>query len=139
MNGMTHDDMQALFDAFNRHDIDAVMAYFHDDIVFETVSGPETYGTRIEGKQAVSEQFENTWGTMPDVQWLNGKHYVAEDRIVSESTFVATRPDPTASVFMRTVWIYSRSAMARSWANRHSASSVRPLTPPSATINPAIK
>ncbi|WP_186764492.1 nuclear transport factor 2 family protein [Pistricoccus aurantiacus] len=93
MNGMTHDDMQALFDAFNRHDIDAVMAYFHDDIVFETVSGPETYGTRIEGKQAVSEQFENTWGTMPDVQWLNGKHYVAEDRIVSESTFVATRPD----------------------------------------------
>jgi taurine dehydrogenase small subunit len=93
MNKMTNDDMQALFDAFNRHDIDSVMAYFHDDIVFDTVAGPEAYGSRIEGKPAVSDQFENTWGTMLDVQWLNGKHFVAEDRIVSESTFVATQPD----------------------------------------------
>nr|WP_299245079.1 nuclear transport factor 2 family protein [uncultured Halomonas sp.] len=90
---MTDQDMQDLFEAFNRHDIDAVMAYFHDEILFETVAGPEAYGTRIKGKQAVSEQFENTWGTMPDVQWINGKHYFADERIVSESTFVATQPD----------------------------------------------
>ncbi|SHE81182.1 taurine dehydrogenase small subunit [Modicisalibacter ilicicola DSM 19980] len=90
---MTDQDMQALFAAFNRHDIDAVMSHFHDDIVFETVAGAETYGTRITGKLAVGEQFENTWGTMPDVQWRNGKHFFVDDKVVSESTFVATLPD----------------------------------------------
>ncbi len=91
---MTAEDMDILFEAFNRHDIDEVMTYFHDDIVFETVAGPEAHGTRIVGKDAVREQFENTWGTMPDVQWINGSHFVIQgDKIVSESTFVATNPD----------------------------------------------
>ena len=88
---MTEAELNDLFAAFNRHDIDAIMEYFHDDIVFDTVSGPETYGTRIVGKKAVGAQFEATWGAMPDVQWLNGTHYFAQDRIVSESTFVATK------------------------------------------------
>ncbi|TAL90160.1 MAG: nuclear transport factor 2 family protein [Candidimonas sp.] len=90
---MTVNEMQKLFDAFNRHDIDVIMTYFHDGIVFDTVSGSEAYGTRIEGKQAVREQFEKTWGSMPDVRWLNENHFVAGDRIVSESTFVATQAD----------------------------------------------
>jgi taurine dehydrogenase small subunit len=90
---MTEAELNDLFDAFNRHDIDAIVPYFHDDIVFATVSGPEAYGTRIVGKKAVMAQFEATWGAMPDVQWLNGKHYFAQDRIVSESTFIATQAD----------------------------------------------
>lgn len=90
---MNNNDMNTLFDAFNRHDIDTVMSYFHDEIVFETVAGNEAYGTRITGKPAVKAQFENTWGSMPDVQWINGKHFMADDVIVSESTFVATQPD----------------------------------------------
>ncbi|GAA3548440.1 nuclear transport factor 2 family protein [Zobellella aerophila] len=90
---MTNEDMHELFHAFNRHDIDAVMAYFADDIVFDTVAGDQAYGTRIKGRQAVKERFEDTWGTMPDVQWINGNHYFAGDRVISESTFVATQPD----------------------------------------------
>lgn len=93
MNGMSNDTLNAMFDAFNRHDIDAVMSYFADDIVFDTVSGSEAHGTRIEGRDAVRAAFENTWGTQPDVQWLNGTHYFADNRVVSESTFVATQPD----------------------------------------------
>lgn len=91
---MTRDDFDTLFRAFNRHDIDEVMSYFHDEVVFETVSGPESYGTRILGKAAVREQFENTWGTMPDVQWTKDSYFLfTEDRIVTECTFVATNPD----------------------------------------------
>lgn len=93
---MTIDDFDVLFDAFNRHDIDDVMSYFHDDVVFDTVSGPDSHGTRILGKAAVRQQFENTWGTMPDVQWTNASYFLAsEDKIVSECTFVATNPDGT--------------------------------------------
>lgn len=93
MNGMTNEKLNEMFEAFNRHDIDAVMSYFAEDIVFDTVAGSEAYGTRIEGSRAVRAAFENTWGTMPDVQWLNGTHYFADERIVSESTFVATQAD----------------------------------------------
>lgn len=90
---MTEAELNDLFAAFNRHDIDVVMTYFHDDIVFDTVAGPETWGNRIVGKKAVRAQFEATWGAMPDVQWLNGKHFIAQDRLVSESTFIATQAD----------------------------------------------
>ena len=54
---MTDQELQAMFEAFNRHDTDAVMTFFHDDIVFESASGPETYGTRFEGKAAVRKAF----------------------------------------------------------------------------------
>ncbi|MGQ7248123.1 nuclear transport factor 2 family protein [Halomonas sp. V046] len=95
MTTMTNDTLNRLFEAFNAHDIDAVMSYFADDIVFDTVAGEQAHGTRIEGRDDVKAAFENTWGTMPDVQWINGRHYVVQggERIVSESTFVATRPD----------------------------------------------
>lgn len=93
---MTREDFDALFQAFNRHDIDTVMSYFHDDILFETVSGSEAHGTRIEGKAAVRAQFEATWGTMPDVQWSNESYFLfTPDRIVSECTFIATNRDGT--------------------------------------------
>lgn len=108
MTTMTNETLNRLFVAFNAHDIDAVMSYFADDIVFDTVAGDQAHGTRIVGREAVKAAFENTWGTMPDVQWINGRHYfvtggVADggsdgpgaggERIVSESTFVATQPD----------------------------------------------
>lgn len=93
MKEMTNEKLNDMFDAFNRHDIDAVMGYFADDIVFDTVSGLEAHGTRIVGSEAVRAAFENTWGTLPDVQWLNGTHYFSDDRVVSESTFVATQTD----------------------------------------------
>lgn len=91
---MTRDDFDILFQAFNNHDIDKVMSYFHEEIVFETVSGTEAHGTRWEGKAAVREQFENTWGTMPDVRWINDNHFLfTDERVVSQTTFVATNPD----------------------------------------------
>ena len=91
---MTREDFDVLFQAFNRHDIDEVMTYFHDEIVFDTVGGPDAHGSRIEGKPAVREQFENTWGTMPDVQWINDSHFLfTDERVVSETTFTATNPD----------------------------------------------
>lgn len=90
---MTEEDMRELFRAFNRHDIDAVMEYFADDVVFDTVAGEHAYGTRIVGSQAARERFEDTWGTMPDVQWINDKHYTTGECVISESTFVATQPD----------------------------------------------
>lgn len=63
---LTAADLAATFDAFNRHDIEAVMRAFANDCVFYTVGGPEVYGTRIEGAEAMANAFSGVWSTMPD-------------------------------------------------------------------------
>ncbi len=85
--------LQAVFEAFNRHDADGVMAHFSDDIVFEAIGGDQAFGTRIEGYDAVHAAFSNVWAQFPDVQWRDARHFAAGDRGVSEWTFVATQPD----------------------------------------------
>ena len=39
--------------AWNRHDIDALMSFMSEDCVFLTVAGPEQWGARHEGPDAV--------------------------------------------------------------------------------------
>jgi ketosteroid isomerase-like protein len=50
---MTEDVLQAVLDAFNRHDLDAILEHFADDAVFESPRGPEPFGTRFVGKGEV--------------------------------------------------------------------------------------
>jgi len=88
-------DLAALFDAFNRHDIEGVMAYFASDCVFNTVGGAEAWGTRIEGAEAIAAAFSAVWGTMKDARWAHHGHFVHGDRAVSEWTFSGTNPDGT--------------------------------------------
>ncbi len=79
--------------AWNRHDIDALMSFMTDDCVFETVAGPEQWGARHSGQDAVRRAFAAAWQNFPDAQWRNGVHWVAGDRGVSETTFVGTALD----------------------------------------------
>ncbi|EGJ19243.1 hypothetical protein RSWS8N_20319 (plasmid) [Cereibacter sphaeroides WS8N] len=94
---LTASDLAALFDAFNRHDIDAVMAPFAEECVFYTVAGEAEHGTRIEGREAIARAFTGVWTAMPDVQWADHSHFLSEDgtRGVSQWTFRATNPDGT--------------------------------------------
>lgn len=85
--------LEAVFQAFNRHDADGVMSYFSDDIIFETIGGEAAFGSRIEGYEAVHAAFSGVWAQFPDVQWRDARHFVAGDRGVSEWTFMATRED----------------------------------------------
>lgn len=83
-------DLEATFDAFNRHDIDAVMRHFAQDCVFTTVAGAEEFGTRIEGREAIAKAFAGVWAAMPDAEWADHRHFVSGDRAVSEWTFRGT-------------------------------------------------
>ncbi|WMC10970.1 nuclear transport factor 2 family protein [Oceanimonas pelagia] len=85
--------LEQLFAAFNRHDIDGVMACMTDDVVFEGAAGPEAHGNRFVGADAVAAAFINVWTTMPDVQWKNTSHFAVGDRGVSQWTFCASTPD----------------------------------------------
>ena len=70
------DLLHDLFEAFNRHDVDTVLSLMTDDIVFEGAAGPESYGVRFVGHEAVGEAFKGVWKTFPDVQWSNHTHQV---------------------------------------------------------------
>lgn len=87
--------LKAFSDAWNRHDIDALMTYMTDDCVFQTAAGPDACGTRHEGRPAVRTAFESAWLNFPDAQWINGRHFVHEDFGVSEWTFTGTAADGT--------------------------------------------
>jgi len=98
----THDaaseaDLVALLDRFadawNRHDLDALMSMMTDDCVFEASAGPHVVGQRSEGKQAVRAAFAAVFAAFPDAHWGNPRHFVAGNRGVSEWTFTGTQED----------------------------------------------
>ncbi|MGB9149491.1 MAG: nuclear transport factor 2 family protein [Burkholderiales bacterium] len=87
--------LQAFADAWNRHDIDALMSFMSDDCVFEASAGRDACGTQFKGKEAVREGYMEVWATYPDAHWGNARHFVCGDRGVSEWTFTGTRADGT--------------------------------------------
>ncbi len=87
--------LAAFADAWNRHDVDALMSFMTDDCVFETAAGPQACGTRHVGRDAVRTAFAAAWLAFPDAQWRDGRHFVAGDRGVSEWLFTGTAADGT--------------------------------------------
>ena len=90
---ITEEILQAFADAWNRHDIDALMSFMTDDCVFESSAGPDACGARYAGPEAVRAAFADVWTTFPDARWNNPRHFVMGDRGVSEWTFTGTRAD----------------------------------------------
>jgi steroid delta-isomerase-like uncharacterized protein len=87
--------LEAFAEAWNRHDLDALMSFMADDCVFEASAGLEAHGTRSAGAPAVRAAFAEVWATFPDAHWGNARHFVCGDRGVSEWTFTGTRHDGT--------------------------------------------
>jgi len=86
-------DLNALFEAFNRHDADAAVSFLTDNVVFETLGGAEVYGTRIEGRDAVRAAFSGVWESFPDAHWETTSHRIDGDFAVSEWIFRGTDGD----------------------------------------------
>lgn len=93
MVDITTDVLQGFADAWNRHDVDALMTFMTDDCVFEASAGPDVCGTRYTGREAVRAGFAEVWSMFPDARWNNARHFVAGDRGVSEWTFTGTKTD----------------------------------------------
>jgi ketosteroid isomerase-like protein len=95
MSQPTVEFLKAFGDAWNRHDIEALMSMMDDDCVFHAVAGPDLMGKSFVGRDEVRAGFELAWKTFPDAAWLDGDHFVVGDRGVSETTFCGTKADGT--------------------------------------------
>ena len=93
MDTVTVETLAAFSDAWNRHDVDALMSFMSDDCLFLSAAGPDACGTRHVGRAAVRQAFAAAWSQVPDAQWRNGRHVVHGDFGVSEWTFTGTAAD----------------------------------------------
>ena len=85
-----HDVLLRMLDGFNRHDLDAIMALFADDCVFESPRGPDPWGRRFVGKTEVREGLGARFAGIPDVHYGEDEHFVAGDRGASEWMLTGT-------------------------------------------------
>lgn len=66
--------------AFDRHDVDGVMAAMTDDCVFENTPPPD--GERYEGQAAVRSFWEGFFAGSPDARFSAEETFAAGDRCV---------------------------------------------------------
>ena len=69
------------------------MAHFADDAVFEGPRGPEPWGTRFTGREAIRQAFAARFAGIPDVRYQEDSHFVDGDRGASEWTLSGTTTD----------------------------------------------
>lgn len=92
---VTVEFLQSFADAFNAHDIKAIMSHMTDDCVFEASAGPDFDGEKFTGQQQVKEAFEDVFKTFPNAHWGNTQHFVSGNRGFSEWIFTGTKSDGT--------------------------------------------
>jgi ketosteroid isomerase-like protein len=80
--------LEAFGDAWNRHDLDAIMEGFDADCTFIT-----GWGARLEGRERVRRGVEEFFARFPDARWSDASHFVCGDRGVSEWGFTARAAD----------------------------------------------
>jgi steroid delta-isomerase-like uncharacterized protein len=82
--------LKGFLDAFNRHDLDAIMEYFADDCVFYMPRGAGPRGDRYVGKSDVRAGLAKRFEGLPDVHYGDDRHWVGDHFGVSEWTLTGT-------------------------------------------------
>jgi ketosteroid isomerase-like protein len=106
--------LRRLVDAFNRQDIDAALALFTDDAVFESSRGPDPWGRRFTGKAELREGIANRFAAIPVGTYEDDTHFVFGDRGFSEWTLRGTTAEG-GSIDVRgcDIWTFEGDRIAR--------------------------
>ena len=87
---VTVETLKRGIEAFNRHDLEAIMEFFAEDCVLEMPRGPHPWGQRYEGKSQVREGLATRFAGIPDVHYGEDRHWVCGNMGVSEWTLTGT-------------------------------------------------
>jgi ketosteroid isomerase-like protein len=90
MSQPTLELLEQFLDAFNRHDLDAIMEHFADNCVFYMPRGAGPRGDQFVGKDAVRAGLATRFEGIPDVHYGDDRHWVCGDFGVSEWTITGT-------------------------------------------------
>ena len=87
---ITVETMKQVLDAFNRHDLDAIMEFFSDDCSFDFPRGPEPWGQRFIGKAQVREGLAGRFKGIPDVHYGEDRHWISANGNMGVSEWTLT-------------------------------------------------
>jgi len=90
---VSDETLRAIVEAFNAHDLEAIMGYFADDCSLDMPRGPEPWGQRFTGRAAVREALATRFRGLPDVHYSDDRHWVSGNFGVSEWLLTGTTPD----------------------------------------------
>ena len=76
--------MEEILESFNAHDVDLIVANFDENGEFLMAAGPELYGERFVGREAISEVLRQRFLAVPDIRWVDAKTWISDDRAVTE-------------------------------------------------------
>ena len=82
--------LEAITDAFNHHDLDAVMEFFAEDSSLDMPRGPDPWGQRFTGKEQVRQGLATRFAGIPDVHYGDGRNWVCGNMGFSEWTLTGT-------------------------------------------------
>jgi steroid delta-isomerase-like uncharacterized protein len=87
---VTEETLKQILDAFNRHDLDAIMEFFSDDCSFDFPRGPESWGQRFIGKAQVRGALAGRFKGIPDVHYGEDRHWISSDGNMGVSEWTLT-------------------------------------------------
>lgn len=87
---VTEQTLKQILEAFNRHDLDAIMEFFSDDCSLDFPRGPESWGQRFLGKTQVREALTSRFKGIPDVHYGEDRHWISADGNMGVSEWTLT-------------------------------------------------
>ena len=91
---MDHDDamemLKEISAAFDKHDMEGILRHFAADAVFEGPRGPDPWGQRFVGREAIRAAFAARFSGIPDIRYQQDEHFADGDRGASEWTLSGT-------------------------------------------------
>ena len=109
--------LDAIQDAFNRHDVDAILSYFAEDGEWLMARGPDPWeAKRLRGKQTIGDVLRARYAVISDMRWVDMQHFIDPDgtRACSEWTVKGT-PEEGAPIDVLgcDIWTFRRGLITK--------------------------
>lgn len=69
--------LKQFLEAFNRHDLDAILEFFADDCSMGLPRGPYPWGTRFTGREQVGASCASRFAGLPHAHYGDGCHWLS--------------------------------------------------------------
>ena len=89
---VTLETLGRFLDAFNRHDLDAIMEFFAEDCTMDLPRGPQPWGRRLTGKEQIRQGCADRFKGLPDAHYGDDRHWVFGNVGFSEWKLTGTTP-----------------------------------------------
>jgi hypothetical protein len=92
-NGPVNDELlKKMGEAFNTHNVNAVVDFFAEDGVFVMARGPEPYGRKLKGKREIKAFLTERFAKFKDMRWNELDRWYVANRAVTEWVVTGTSP-----------------------------------------------